>query len=501
MTRHRPIWRQRLSLVLAYQSPVLSAMGIAMLLPLLLAFWDNGGRPPPSEFKGFLIPALIALLSGQAIRITRSSPVTLRQSEALLVTTAVWLTTGVLGAIPFIIILDAPAINAILESVSGFTTAGTTMLTGLDSLPRSILLWRSITQWLGGLGILLIILLVSQSQGSKALSLLNAEGVKVSSGRLSLNFRHAAIRFSIIYIALTLGQIVLTMVFGMSLFDAVSHAMTTISTGGFSPHDESIAFYRNHSQQYPHFIAIEIVIILFMLAGGINFYILHRLSRRQISALWDGLEMRLLWTVVGGSTLIVTMITWLAFRGSLGDWVLHSLFEVVSLVSTTGYETMATGSFPRVAKELFLLLMIIGGCAGSTAGGIKLIRVGLLGKFLTRDIRKLRLPPHAVQVPTINGRAIADDAFRQATFVLLLWLAYIAIGGLIVSLQAPDISIAEAYSTVFSAIGVFGPSFVSVDRVIALPDLSKGIFIVGMLAGRLEILPLLVFFNPAAWRR
>ena len=133
----------------------------------------------------------------------------------------------------------------------------------------------------------------------------------------------------------------------MSLFDAVAHAMTTISTGGFSPHDESIAFYRNHPQQYPYYIAIELVIILFMLAGGINFYILHRLSRKQISALWDGLEMRLLWVVVGGSALVVTLITWLAFRGSVGDWLLKSLFEVASLVSTTGYETMATGSFPR----------------------------------------------------------------------------------------------------------------------------------------------------------
>ena len=476
-------------------------MGVAMLVPLLLAIWDSNGVPPWGEIQGFLVPALIALLFGQVFRVRRPAIATLRQSEALLVTTAAWLTTGLLGAMPFILVLHAPMVDALLESVSGFTTAGTTMLTDLDSLPRSILLWRSITQWLGGLGILLIILLVSQSQGSKALSLLNAEGVKVSSGRLSLNFRHAASRFTVIYIVLTLSQIVLTMIFGMSLFDALSHAMTTISTGGFSPHDESIAFYRNHPQQYPYFIAIEIVIILFMLAGGINFYILHRLSRRQVSALWDGLEMRLLWVVVGGATLVVTTITWLAFKGSLSDWLLRSLFEVASLVSTTGYETMATGSFPRVAKELFLLLMIIGGCAGSTAGGVKLIRVGLLGKFLTRDIRKLRLPPHAVQVPTIDGRAITDDAFRQATFVLLLWLAYIAVGGLVVSLQAPDISISEAYSTVFSSIGVFGPSFVPVVRVIALPDLSKGVLIMGMLAGRLEILPLLVFFNPAAWRR
>jgi trk system potassium uptake protein TrkH len=197
-------------MVVAYQSPVFIAMGAALLIPLLLAVWDNRGLPSLREFQGFLVPALISLMLGLVTRFRRPAFARLRQSEALLVTTAAWLTTGVLGAIPFILVLKLPVVDALLESVSGFTTAGTTMLTGLDTLPRSILIWRAITQWLGGLGILLIILLVSQSQGSKALSLLNAEGVKVSSGRLSLNFRHATTRFTVIYIVLTLSQILLT---------------------------------------------------------------------------------------------------------------------------------------------------------------------------------------------------------------------------------------------------------------------------------------------------
>ena len=157
--------------------------------------------------------------------------------------------------------------------------------------------------------------------------------------------------------------------------------------------------------------------------------------------------------------------------------------------------------FPRLSRELFLILMVLGGCAGSTAGGIKLIRLGLLGKFLTHEIRLLRLPVHAVHVPVVDGRAISDSGFRSAVFVTLLWLVYIAIGGWLVSLMSPQLAIADAYSTVFSAIGVFGPSFISVAEVIAMPVAAKLIFIVGMLAGRLEILPLLVFFNWFAWRR
>lgn len=286
----------------------------------------------------------------------------------------------------------------------------------------------------------------------------------------------------------------------MSIFDAITQAMTTVSTGGFSPHDESIAFYRNRPDQFPLFVWIELVIIVFMIAGGVNFYVLYRLGRRQISALWDGLEMRLLWVVIGLTTLIVAVNSFLTYGGGMGDWLLRSLFEISSIISTTGYETTATGSFPRLSKELFLLLMIIGGCAGSTAGGIKLIRLGLLSRLMGSEIRHLRSSPHSVHIPTIDNRPVSDLAFRQAVFILLLWLIYIAVGGLIITYLAPELPIADAFSTVFTAIGVFGPSFIPVDAVIALPGLAKVIFIIGMLAGRLEILPLLVFFNINAWR-
>ena len=499
--RRQPLWRKRLILVLAYQAPVLTAIGLALLVPVAMAAWDVRGWPGWEEARNFLIPSIIALFLGLVIRYRRPAPTTLTQTEALLVTTGVWLATSVLAALPFVLMLSMPFLDALLESVSGFTTAGTTMILGLDQLPRSILVWRALIQWLGGMGILLIVLLVGQAQGSHALSLLNAEGVKVSSGRLSFNFKQGAYRFTVIYLVLTLAQILLTWALGMPLFDAVTHAMTTVSTGGFSPHDESIAFYRNRPALFPNYVALELVITLFMLAGGVNFYILYRLGRGHLAALWETLEMRLLWLVLAGSTLLVAFNAWQSLGGTWPDWLLRSVFEIASLISTTGYETTATGSFPRLSREIFLLLMIVGGGAGSTAGGIKLVRLGLLGKFLSYEIRSLRLPPRAIHPPIMDGQVIPDRAFRQAVFILLLWLAYLGVGGIAISLLAPDLGIDEAYSTVFTAIGVFGPSFIPVARVIALPGLAKAIFILGMLAGRLEILPLLVFFNLAAWRR
>ena len=499
--RRQPLWQQRLIRVLAFQAPVLIAIGLALLLPMVVALWQANGRFPWLELRSYLIPAMAALTLGLVIRYKRPSIHSLTPNDALLITTAAWLVTGVLGAMPFMLLLDLSFTDAVLESVSGFTTAGTTMLTGLDSMPRSILVWRSLIQWLGGLGILLIILLVGQAQGNQGLSLLSAEGVKVSSGRLSLNFQRAAYRFTIIYLVLTLSQTIITTLLGMSLFDALSHAMTTVSTGGFSPHDESIAFYRNRPDQYPYFMLIEMVVIVFMLAGGINFFVLYRIGQGKIQALWDGLEMRMIWIFVVGATIIVALNALYYFNGRFLDWLLKSGFIVASLVSTTGYETMATGSFPRLSREIFLLLMVLGGGAGSTAGGIKIIRLAILSKFLSFEIRQLRLPPHAIQMPRIDGRGVPDKSFRQAVFILLLWILYIIFAGSIVSLLVPDLQVVDAYSTVFSAIGVYGPSFVSVDTVIAFPDMAKWLLTLGMLAGRLEILPLLVFFNINAWRR
>lgn len=499
----RPLWRRRLALVLAYQAPVLGAVGLALCAPLAIAGWKAGGLPPGRIMAGFLLPALAALGLGRLLQVRGLRPAALAPTEALLVTTAAWLVAALFGALPFRLVLGTPMVDALFESLSGFTTTGTTMLTGLDGLPASILLWRALSQWLGGLGILWIILLVGRSTGSHAAALLSAEGVKVPSGRLALNFRRAVIRFTQLYLVLSLACGLAYRLAGMGGFDALVHAMTTVATAGFSNHDASLAYFAMHPERYPLHAAIEWLAIGFMLAGGINFYVHYRLARGDWRALWDGLEMRLLWLVLGLGTALVLFALWAAGSGGGGPAadLRTAAFAVVSLVSTTGFELAPTGSFPSLAREVFLILMLIGGGAGSTAGGLKLIRVGLVGKFLAHEVHALRLPAHAVQVPTLDGQRIEDHTFRQAAFIVLLWLGYIALVGPFLTWAAPGLSIGEAVSIAASSIGVFGPSFATVGEVIALPDPAKLALMLGMLAGRLEILPLLVFFNPTAWRR
>jgi trk system potassium uptake protein TrkH len=488
------------ALVLRHQVPVLYAVALALCLPLVLAAWDARGLPSAVEARGFLLPALLAAAMAGSIQFVLPPRSTqLRTTEAFLVTGMSWVLTGLVTALPFAIVLGMSPVDALHESVSGIATVGTTVLVGLDALPRSILIWRAILQWLGGMGILVIVLLVGRAQGNASHTLLGAEGVKVDSGRLSLNFAQSARRFLQIYLILTIAQVILTSLLGMPLFDSLAHAMTTVATGGYSPHDESLAFYRNRPAIYPHHAAMEWVVMVFMLAGGINFYVLYRLSRGSLRALWDGLEMRLLWAVVGGATLLVCIALMREGR-PLAPALQDAAFEVVSLVSTTGFETSPIIDFPASAQLVALFLMLVGGCAGSTAGGIKLIRVGLFGKLIAHEAGRLRSGPRQVRVPVADGRPIREQAFRQANFMLLLWLCYLGFGGAIVSWVAPDLGLAAAYSTVLSALGGFGPSLASVGRVIALPDSAKLVLILGMLAGRLEILPLLVFFDPRAWR-
>ncbi len=502
MVPSRALWQRRLALVATYQGPVLIALGLALLAPAALAIWEADGRPVWNDLRGFVLPAIGALAAGWWLRAGRGLLLALTTAEAFLVTTTAWLVVSVWGAWPYLLVVGLSPIDALVEGFSGFTTVGATVISGLDNLPRSILLWRALTQWLGGIGILLLVLLVGRSQGLEALPLVSAEGVKVDSGRLSLNFRQAAYRFLAIYLILTLAQTLATTLLGMSLFDSLAHAMTTVATGGFSTHDESLAYYRARPAQFPHYMWLELVVAFFMLVGGINFYVLYRLGRRgEWNALWDGLEMRLLWDLLIGSVGAVTLVSWRMQGGTMGEWLGSSFFTVAALISTTGYEITPIMAFPQIAREIFLLLMLVGGCAGSTAGGFKIIRVGLLVKLVTHEIRQLWTPPHALHIPILDGRPISQNLLRQVVFLLLLWLVYLGGAGLMLTVLVPRLTLLEAYSAAFSALGGFGPSFLPLAEAIALPPPAKLVLILGMLAGRLEILPLLVFFNPSAWRR
>ncbi|MCK4301032.1 MAG: TrkH family potassium uptake protein, partial [Planctomycetes bacterium] len=285
----------------------------------------------------------------------------------------------------------------------------------------------------------------------------------------------------------------------VSFFDALTHAMTALSTGGYSPHDASIGYFRE--QGYRHFVLIEYTIILAMLLGGMSFFIHYRLLTGNARALWDNLEMRLWWMLVVGATVLVAGEHILkAGQESVLDTVRYSLFQVVSILTTTGFATKDIGSpfFPAMAKQIFLVLMVVGGCVGSTSGGIKVLRIGVLLKMVRRQLNRVVRGRSAVSLLVVDGEVIPAEEVRRISALFFTWMLLLVLGPGVTSLFS-RLGPLESASGMFSALGNIGPCYISASQMSQLAPIVKVTYILGMLAGRLEILPILLLFSPKAW--
>jgi len=298
----------------------------------------------------------------------------------------------------------------------------------------------------------------------------------------------------------------------MSPFDSVAHSLTTISTGGFSPYDASIEFYRKSG--HPHYIWIEYIIIAGMLAGGTSFLIHFRVLKGSWRALFDNTEVRYWWGLIGLFVLIILierLVRLETFGGTsflrpdfwqlLEEDFRSVLFQVVAILTTTGFGTRDVGSgfFGSEARELFLVMMVIGGCVGSTGGGFKVLRVAILVKLIQREIYRLRTPMQAISRVVIDGEAVEFDEIQRVSGLFFAWVVLLIIGGGITALLS-DFNGYQSFSGMFSALGNIGPSYIPVPEMGQLHPVTKITYIIGMLAGRLEVLPVLILFSPRAWQ-
>jgi trk system potassium uptake protein TrkH len=477
--------------------------GLLMLIPLAyeLVVGDPGGDP--TRVLGFGAPAAAALILGLVLkRNLRSPPLDGRQ--AMLVTALGWIIVSAIGALPFWIGLRMSFVDAYFETVSGFTTTGITMLQGLDFLPRSILFWRSFIQWTGGLGILAFFLAVLYTGGS-AQRMYSAESHKIFSRRPAPGLFHTLRILWLIYAGAT-GIIALLLILeGMSPFDGIAHAMTALSTGGYSPHDASIGYYAASGCR--HAVLMEYTVILGMLAGGISFLVHFKLLRGSARALWDSLEMRLFWLIVAAATGIVLFdhmrsVGFAVYEpGGFHGVFRTCLFQVSSILTTTGFATrdIASDYFPAASKQIFLVLMVIGGCVGSTGGGIKVLRVGVLYKMLVRQVRRAIHGPASIQPVVVDGERVEVGELRRVAALFFGWVGLLVFGGIVTSLLSRHDAL-SSMSGMFSALGNIGPCYLSVSDMVALHPGVKIVYTLGMLAGRLEILPLLLLFSRGSWR-
>ena len=485
--------------ILDYLGALFWMFGFVLMVPFAAQVYYAHAMGEATSFFTFLLPAAMAFVVGFLLkRNVGFRPLSGR--GAMMLCAFGWVAVSALGALPFSIGLGTSYLDAYFEAVSGFTTTGITVLQGLDEMPRSVLLWRSLIQWLGGLGILTFFLAVIATRGSVH-ALYSAETHKIFAKRPVPGLFNTLRILWAIYAAFTALSALLLVLEGMSFFDAVCHSMTALSTGGYSPHDASIGFYR--LQGYKHYVAIEYTVTAMMFLGGVNFFIHYRVLTGGIRALWDNLEMRLWWSLLFGSMVLVAGSRFLEVRsfGNFEETIRCSLFQVVSLATTTGFATkdISAPYFTPLARQIFLILMVIGGCVGSTGGGIKVMRIGVMLKMVGRQIRHIVHGRSAVTPVIVDGEVVESEELRRVAALFFAWMVLIALGAgvtAVFSMLGPM----EAASGMFSALGNIGPCYISGDAMTRLHPAIKMTYIVGMLAGRLEILPILLIFSRRAWK-
>ncbi|HUF11783.1 MAG TPA: TrkH family potassium uptake protein [Longimicrobiales bacterium] len=472
-------------------SLVLLALAAALLLTSVLALLYADG-----DAGAFVLTAALTLLLGLVGRRFTSLERDLNVREGYAVVALTWLAIGLVGAVPYLLadVLDSPA-AAFFESVSGFTTTGATVFGDIESLPHGILFWRSLTQWIGGMGIIVLGIAILPFLGVGGMQLFQAEVPGPTPERLQPRIAQTAKLLWLVYAGLTAIEAALLMIGGMGPFDAVTHSLTTMSTGGFSPRNASIAAYDSAFIQY--------VIIVFMYLAGINFALHYRALGRQVSAYARDPEWRLYTVVIAIATVILmagALVTPLSIAAGTERAFRDALFQAVSLTTTTGYVTFDYELWPASAHMTVLVLFFLGGMVGSTAGGMKTMRLYILLRHGFTELRR-SLHPSAVLLTRLGRVPVAEHLLLNVLAFILLYLVMFAVGALLLSMLGSDLT--TSISAAASAIGNVGPGLGSVgavDNYGWLNPASQLVLAFLMLVGRLEVFTILVLFHPDLWR-
>ena len=414
--------------------------------------------------------------------------------EAFVLVTAAWVTASVVGSIPFII-YKGPGfvVDGLFESASGFTTTGASILTNVEAEPAGILLWRSLTHWLGGMGIIVLSVALLPALGRGAYQLYRAEAPGPSAERLRPRMKETAATLWSVYFILSLAETLLLMTGGMPLFDALCHTFGTMATGGFSTKTASIGAYGPY---------VQWVVIVFMVLAGSNFLLHYQALRGRLKAYWKSEEFRAYFALLAGSIAIFAVVLSIV-AGRFGEDILRTAsFQVVSIMTTTGYATADFNLWPAFLKITLILLMFVGGCAGSTGGGMKVIRVYVAVKAGFRTIVQAILP-NAILPVKVDRRPVSNVYVIGAVAYFIIFVILFALGTVFLTVSEGT-DIVTAFSAAVAALSNIGPGLGRVGAVenyawISMP--GKWMLSFLMLAGRLELYSILVLLVPATWRK
>lgn len=474
-----------------FLSQILLVEALFLLPPLLVSVVDAEHRAAIAFVQTILITVAAA---GVLWLFCRKAAGGFRAREGLVCVGMSWIFMSVLGCLPFVLSGEIPNyIDALFEIVSGFSTTGASVVPAVEELSRGILYWRSFSHWIGGMGVLVFLLAIVPAArgGGFTLHLLRAESPGPDVGKLAPRIKQTALILYFLYIALTVLNVVFLLLGGMPLFDAMCTAFGTAGTGGFGIKNDSIASYSPYLQN---------VCTVFMLLFGINFSCYYLLLLREFRLVFRDEELRVyIGLVVGSIALIVLNLR--GYYETFGETLRHAAFQVASIITTTGFATVDFDLWPSFSKSILLCLMVVGACAGSTGGGIKCARVLLLFKVLHRNIRKV-LHPRKVLAVRNSGSVVDEKVLENTNAYLAAYVIIILLSFMLVSLDG--FSVTTNFTAVLACFNNIGPGLEVVGPVgnyAGFSVLSKLVLIADMLAGRLEIFPILVLFSRSTWKK
>lgn len=467
---------------------VLKYETMLLFIPFMVAVYYGEDLVP------FLLTVLISGVLAFFLTRIKSEKQQMYAKEGFITVGIVWIVISIIGALPFVIDGSIPSfIDAFFETVSGFTTTGATILTEIESLSKSILFWRSFTHWIGGMGVLIFMIALIPSLGSSTIHLLRAESPGPNPGKIVPKIKETAKILYIIYFVLTVVETILLMMAGLSLYDAVIHALGTAGTGGFSNMNSSVAAFNSP--------AVEWIITIFMLIFGVNFALYYQLLKGNIKNALKNEELKYYVLIIVSAIVLITINILKIYGYNFGEAIRVSSFQVASIVTSTGYATADFNLWPTVSKMLIVFLMLVGAMAGSTGGGIKTIRIVIIMKAIKREINKI-LHPKRIQSVKIDGKVIEEETISGVFLFIAAYAVIALIAMFIISFDGFDLittstSVITTLSNIGPGLELVGPT----GNFAAFSDLSKTVLSFCMLAGRLEIYPMLILFSASVWKK
>ena len=479
----------RVSNVLHVVGVLLLILAPTMLLPIPFSLY-YGDR----DWSALLISAGITAIVGLLLRHQRKIDGQIRHREGIAIVGFSWVLVTACGSLPYLISGTIPSVtDAFFESVSGFTTTGASILTDIEALPHGVLFWRSLTHWIGGMGIIVLTIAVLPFLGVGGMELFRAEGVRTAGDRLTPRIAETAKILWGVYVTLTAAMVVFMLLGGMSLYEALCHAFGAIATGGYSTRNASMAAFPSPFIQY--------VTVVFMLLGAINFSVHYRARRGDLRAYVRDRQCRFYLIMLGIATLVACFYTIPQRDFGYERTVRDTLFQIVSISTTTGYATTDYEAWAHGPQAILLVLMLFGGCAGSTAGGLKIIRVYIVLRFVIREIARM-VHPNAVVPVRLGKEAVQREIVANILGSFVLYMFTFGVAMVVISLLGYDLitslgAAAAMLGSVGPGLGAVGPT----ENYGHFPHLAKWIFSLLMLLGRLEIYTLVVLAYPSFWRR